>query len=148
MQPLGYALPNATYRGGIERGREGYFKVLPRNQFQREFKKSEPERTMGRVNMVERKISIARQTVQHRSLIPQYTRSICHKCGIAQSAYVAQGFGPVTFTTGTDGAMGTVEKKRIDSLHGNLGHMTTVTYRRPWARNRFSVPIIEVVVVL
>ena len=50
------------------------------------------------------------------------------KSGIAQSAYVAR-FSPVTFTTGTDGTMGTVEKKRcddrIDSLHGNLGHMTT-----------------------
>ena len=46
--------------------------------------------------------------------------------GIAQSAYVAQGFSPVTFITGTDGAMGTVGKKeRIDSLHGNFGHMTT-----------------------
>ena len=55
----------------------------------------------------------------------QYTRSKYHKSGIAQSVYVTQGFSPVTFATGTDGTMGTVEKKRIDSLHGNLGHMTT-----------------------
>jgi hypothetical protein len=45
-------------------------------------------------------------------LMLQYTRSIYQKYGIAQSAYVAQGFSPVTFRTGTDGAMGTVAKKR------------------------------------
>jgi len=54
----------------------------------------------------------ARQMVQNRLLTPQYTRSIRQKSDIAQCAYVAQGFSPVTFTTGTDGAMGTVEKKR------------------------------------
>ena len=42
----------------------------------------------------------------------QYTRSIYQKYGIAQSVYVPQWFSPVTFTTGTDGTMGTVEKKR------------------------------------
>ena len=42
----------------------------------------------------------------------QYTRSIHQESGVAQSAYVAQGFSPVTFTTGTDSTVGTVEKKR------------------------------------
>ena len=41
----------------------------------------------------------------------QYTRSIHQESGIAQSADVAQGFNPVTFTTVTDGVM-TVEKKK------------------------------------
>ena len=56
----------------------------------------------------------------------QCTRSIHQESGIAQSAYVAQGFSPVTFTTGTDGTMGTVEKRgdRINSIH-DWGHMTT-----------------------
>jgi len=44
--------------------------------------------------------------------VSTYTRSKYQKYGIAQSVYVPQGFSPVTFATGTDGTMGTVEKKR------------------------------------
>ena len=47
-----------------------------------------------------------------KKLTFQCTRSINQESGIDQSAYVAQGFSPVTFATGTDGAMGTVEKNR------------------------------------
>jgi len=66
-------------------------------------------------------------------LLLQYTRSKYQKSGIAQSAYVAQGFSPVTFTTGTDAQWRRLRKRgddRIDSLHGNPGHMTTLpSYR-------------------
>ena len=47
-----------------------------------------------------------------RSWLLMCTRSKYQKNGIALSAYVAQGFSLVTFMTGTDGTMGTVEKKR------------------------------------
>jgi len=50
--------------------------------------------------------------LQYGLLMLQYTRSKCQETGIAQSVYVTQGFSPVTFATGTDGTMGTVEKKR------------------------------------
>ena len=50
--------------------------------------------------------------LQYGLFMFQYTRSKYQGTGIAQSVYIAQGFSPVTFATGTDGAMGTVEKKR------------------------------------
>jgi len=50
--------------------------------------------------------------VSLRTCCVQYKRSKYQKYGIAQDVYVPQGFSPVTFTTGTDGAMGTVKKKR------------------------------------
>jgi len=70
-----------------------------------------------------------------KSMMLQYTRSIYQKSGIAQSAYVAQGFSPVTFATGTDSTMGTVEKKEvwlIDCM-AILGHMTTPVSRKGFA---------------
>ena len=51
--------------------------------------------------------------VNSRTCSIQYKRSIYQIYGIAQSVYISQGFSPVTFTTGTDGTMGTVEKKDV-----------------------------------
>ena len=65
------------------RVREVHAREISRSQFQLDLKKSEPERTMSGVGGVE-----------------------------VTSPLLDQGFSPVTFTTGTDGAMGTVEKKR------------------------------------
>jgi hypothetical protein len=46
--------------------------------------------------------------------------------GIAQSAYVTQGFSPVAFAAGTDGTVGTVKKRGqrgARDLHLHQGHV-------------------------
>ena len=48
---------------------------------------------------------------QRRTVDVSCKRSIHQESGIAQSAYVAQGFSPVAFAARTDGTVGTVEKQ-------------------------------------
>jgi len=93
-----------------------YFKVFLEINSNWIYIYKEPERTMGGlgggVEMPSDGDLPTCQMVLHVLLTLQYTRSIYQKYGIAQSVYVPQGFSPVTLTTGTDGTMRTVEKKR------------------------------------
>jgi len=71
-----------------------------------------PGRASGRLLLRVKKHGLRSSGLQHGLSMFQYTRSKYQKCGIAQSVYVTQGFSPVTCATGTDGTMGTVEKKK------------------------------------